>query len=142
MRNEIPDNQSCVLLGASLKPTSVPESLEQREPSTRLPLPLKISANAEAHALCSRPRNVNDVASQEEVVKTLRNSLETGNLPHLLFYGPPGTGKTTTALAIARQLFGCAHVSVRTSIEWGALMVCVQFNLVGACMFRSNLTGF
>lgn len=27
-------------------------------------------------------------------------------LPHLLFYGPPGTGKTTTALAIARQLFG------------------------------------
>ena len=27
-------------------------------------------------------------------------------LPHLLFYGPPGTGKTSTALAIARQLFG------------------------------------
>eukprot|EP00983_Pelagomonas_calceolata_P131539 1161785-Pelagomonas_calceolata.AAC.6 len=27
-------------------------------------------------------------------------------LPHLLFYGPPGTGKTTTALAIARQLYG------------------------------------
>ena len=27
-------------------------------------------------------------------------------LPHLLFYGPPGTGKTTTALAIARQIYG------------------------------------
>lgn len=26
--------------------------------------------------------------------------------PHMLFYGPPGTGKTTTALAIARQLYG------------------------------------
>lgn len=24
----------------------------------------------------------------------------------MLFYGPPGTGKTTTALAIAHQLFG------------------------------------
>lgn len=24
----------------------------------------------------------------------------------MLFYGPPGTGKTTTALAIANQLFG------------------------------------
>ncbi|GAQ78994.1 Replication factor C subunit RFC4 [Klebsormidium nitens] len=60
-----------------------------------------------------RPRNVNDVASQEEVVKTLRNSLETGNLPHLLFYGPPGTGKTTTALAIARQLFGPELVKTR-----------------------------
>ena len=29
-------------------------------------------------------------------------------LPHLLFYGPPGTGKTSTALAIARQLYGYA----------------------------------
>jgi DNA polymerase III delta prime subunit len=27
-------------------------------------------------------------------------------LPHLLFHGSPGTGKTTTALAIAHQLFG------------------------------------
>jgi len=29
-------------------------------------------------------------------------------LPHMLFYGPPGTGKTSTILALARQLFGCA----------------------------------
>jgi replication factor C subunit 2/4 len=26
----------------------------------------------------------------------------------MLFYGPPGTGKTTTALAIAYQLYGYA----------------------------------
>ena len=34
-------------------------------------------------------------------------------LPHLLFYGPPGTGKTSTALAIARQLYGAPllHIS-------------------------------
>lgn len=53
-----------------------------------------------------RPRQVKDVVHQEEVVLTLTNTLETGNLPHLLFYGPPGTGKTSTALAIAHQLFG------------------------------------
>ncbi|GLJ26820.1 hypothetical protein SUGI_0523520 [Cryptomeria japonica] len=53
-----------------------------------------------------RPRQVKDVAHQEEVVRALSNTLETGCLPHLLFYGPPGTGKTTTALAIAHQLFG------------------------------------
>ncbi|KAI5062496.1 hypothetical protein GOP47_0023035 [Adiantum capillus-veneris] len=53
-----------------------------------------------------RPRQVKDVVHQEEVVLTLTNALETGNLPHLLFYGPPGTGKTSTALAISHQLFG------------------------------------
>ncbi|BBM98161.1 replication factor C subunit 2/4 [Marchantia polymorpha subsp. ruderalis] len=53
-----------------------------------------------------RPKQVKDVAYQDEVVRTLTNTLETGNLPHLLFYGPPGTGKTSTALALAHQLFG------------------------------------
>ncbi|KNA05205.1 hypothetical protein SOVF_192210 [Spinacia oleracea] len=53
-----------------------------------------------------RPKKVKDVAHQDEVVKVLTNTLETSNCPHMLFYGPPGTGKTTTALAIAHQLFG------------------------------------
>lgn len=53
-----------------------------------------------------RPKQVKDVAHQEEVVRVLTNTLETTNCPHMLFYGPPGTGKTTTALAIAHQLFG------------------------------------
>ncbi|MES1907856.1 MAG: hypothetical protein MHM6MM_000894 [Cercozoa sp. M6MM] len=53
-----------------------------------------------------RPRRLEDVAHQEDVVAALQNTLATGNLPHLLFYGPPGTGKTSTILAAARQLFG------------------------------------
>eukprot|EP01129_Flabellula_baltica_P009788 TRINITY_DN4058_c0_g1_i1.p1 TRINITY_DN4058_c0_g1~~TRINITY_DN4058_c0_g1_i1.p1 ORF type:complete len:347 (+),score=81.08 TRINITY_DN4058_c0_g1_i1:30-1070(+) len=53
-----------------------------------------------------RPKKVSDVVYQTEVVSALQRSIETGNMPHLLFYGPPGTGKTSTILAIARQLYG------------------------------------
>jgi len=53
-----------------------------------------------------RPAKIDDVAQQEEVCAALRKSLETGDLPNLLFYGPPGTGKTTVALALVQQFFG------------------------------------
>ncbi|KAJ2845990.1 Subunit of heteropentameric Replication factor C (RF-C) [Coemansia brasiliensis] len=53
-----------------------------------------------------RPKNIDDVAAQEQVVQVLRKSLETKNLPHLLFYGPPGTGKTSTILALTRDMYG------------------------------------
>jgi replication factor C subunit 2/4 len=53
-----------------------------------------------------RPKKLSDVAHQEDVVATLAKTLETANLPHLLFYGPPGTGKTSTILAVARELYG------------------------------------
>ncbi|KAL7750445.1 Subunit of heteropentameric Replication factor C (RF-C) [Sorochytrium milnesiophthora] len=48
---------------------------------------------------------MDDIAAQEQVVQVLRKTLESQNLPHLLFYGPPGTGKTSTILALAKELY-------------------------------------
>lgn len=53
-----------------------------------------------------RPAKLNDLVAQDDVVKLLRNVIETGNMPHLLLYGPPGTGKTSSILAMAMELFG------------------------------------
>lgn len=47
-----------------------------------------------------------EIAHQEDIVRTLQAAIEQGSLQHLLFYGPPGTGKTTTILAVARALYG------------------------------------
>ncbi|KAI8816311.1 P-loop containing nucleoside triphosphate hydrolase protein [Fimicolochytrium jonesii] len=53
-----------------------------------------------------RPRDMNEISSQDEVVAVLKKTMESQNLPHLLFYGPPGTGKTSTVLALAKELYG------------------------------------
>lgn len=55
-----------------------------------------------------RPATIADVRHQAQAVSTLTRSVASAraNLPHLLLYGPPGTGKTSTALALARELYG------------------------------------
>jgi replication factor C subunit 2/4 len=52
-----------------------------------------------------RPKDIKDVAAQQEVTNALLGAIEQGQLPHLLFYGPPGTGKTSTILAATRMLY-------------------------------------
>ncbi|MFQ6128125.1 MAG: replication factor C small subunit [Thermoplasmata archaeon] len=53
-----------------------------------------------------RPKSLDEVVGQEEVVERLKAYVKTRNLPHLLFAGPAGTGKTTCAIALTRELFG------------------------------------
>jgi len=52
-----------------------------------------------------RPKVLNDVVGQDEIVERLKAYAKKKSVPHLLFAGPAGTGKTTCALALAKELF-------------------------------------
>ncbi|RDL36653.1 p-loop containing nucleoside triphosphate hydrolase [Venustampulla echinocandica] len=53
-----------------------------------------------------RPKSLSDVTAQDHTITVLQRTLQSSNLPHMLFYGPPGTGKTSTVLALAKELYG------------------------------------
>ena len=54
-----------------------------------------------------RPDSFNDYVGQSHLVghnAVLRKSIESGNIPSMIFWGPPGVGKTTLAFLIAKKL--------------------------------------
>ena len=53
-----------------------------------------------------RPKTFEDIIGQDYFVKRVSAFIESKSLPHLMFAGSPGTGKTTTALVVARELYG------------------------------------
>lgn len=53
-----------------------------------------------------RPKKLSEIINQKHVIERAKAFVKEKNIPHLLFAGPAGTGKTTTALAIAHELYG------------------------------------
>jgi replication factor C subunit 2/4 len=93
-----------------------------------------------------RPRSLDDVSHQNEVVSTLRNAVQTGRLPHLLLYGPPGSGKTSVALALCRQLWHPSQwrrrvLELNASDERGISMVRDKIKHFASLAVGSGTTG-
>ena len=54
-----------------------------------------------------RPRTLNDIIGQDAIITKLQDRVNNGkNISNLIFHGRAGTGKTTTAMALAYDLFG------------------------------------
>ena len=53
-----------------------------------------------------RPKKLSEVTSHDNIVKSLKNMIKNGSLPHLLFHGKSGTGKTSTIITLAKKLYG------------------------------------
>lgn len=53
-----------------------------------------------------RPSEFSEIKGQNNAIRRIEALVKSGNLPHLLLAGPAGTGKTTTALVIAKKLYG------------------------------------
>ena len=53
-----------------------------------------------------RPQSVDDMVGQKHLIgkgKALRNIIDSGIIPNMIFFGPSGTGKTTLARIIAKS---------------------------------------
>ena len=53
-----------------------------------------------------RPQTLDDVVGQKHIVSRLKQYVEEGSMPNLMFTGPAGVGKTTSALALVKSILG------------------------------------
>ena len=78
----------------------------------------------EVTATRRRPQKFEDLAGQEFVAETLKNSIKTGQIAHAyLFTGPRGCGKTSTARILAKSL-NCQNSSGPTCTPCGTCESC------------------
>lgn len=53
-----------------------------------------------------RPETLDEVIGHRNIVERLKAFVEEESVPNMLFAGPAGTGKTTSAIALAKDLYG------------------------------------
>jgi replication factor C small subunit len=63
-----------------------------------------------------RPRNLSEYVGNDHLKDKVKDYLESGEIPHLLFFGKAGTGKTTLAKLIVNSI-DCDHIIINASDE-------------------------
>jgi DNA polymerase III delta prime subunit len=63
-----------------------------------------------------RPSNLDSYIGNEHLKKKFEDSIESGDLPHLLLYGKAGTGKTTLAKLLVNNI-NCEYLYINASDE-------------------------
>jgi len=53
-----------------------------------------------------RPDTLSEVVGQDKITERLEAFVSEDSIPHMMFAGPAGTGKTTSAVALAKDLYG------------------------------------
>ena len=73
-----------------------------------------------------RPKTIEECILPENIKKTFRDFLNTGEIPNMLLAGPPGVGKTTVAKALCNEL-GADFYVINGSDE-GRFLDTVRYN--------------
>lgn len=76
-----------------------------------------------------RPETLDDMVGQQHLLapgKALRNIIESGSIPNLIFYGPSGVGKTTLASIIAKKTDRRLHKLNGTTASTGDIKAVVE----------------
>ena len=63
-----------------------------------------------------RPKKLEDYVGNDHLKEKVRDYIESGDIPHLLFFGKAGTGKTTLAKLIVNSI-SCDHILINASDE-------------------------
>ena len=63
-----------------------------------------------------RPSKLEDYVGNDHLKEKIKDYIESGDIPHLLFFGKAGTGKTTLAKLIVNSI-SCDHLLINASDE-------------------------